>query len=140
MSEEQNEHDAGLSYAPAYDQSREFDPAQAEVIPSKETLKREDFDFFRKRMEQQANMGRLLLIVVLLIAVGANIWLTLHTRNMVMDNVNQARHDQALLDEQLLVQLEALGNKVDALEHRLSSTIEAHPAEEEEGEEPAPAE
>ncbi len=136
MSDEQNQNGAGLSYAPAYDQSKEFDPAKAEVIASKEAVRREDFDFFRRRMEQQASMGRVLLIAVLLVAVGVNIWLTLRTQDIVIDNVNQARNDQALLDEHLLIQVQAMGAKVDALELRLASTIDAHPVDEE----PAPAE
>jgi hypothetical protein len=129
MSDEQNQNGAGLSYAPAYDKSKEFDPSQAEVIPTKETIKREDFDFFRARMERQAAMGRVLLIVVLLIAVGGNIWLTLRTQDIVIDNVNQARHDQAQLDESLVVEVKALEVQVGALSRQLEAVLQAHPFE-----------
>lgn len=135
MSEEQNSG-AGLSYAPAYDKSKEFDPDQAEVIPTKQVMKREDFDFFRRRMEKQASMGRLLLIVVLLIAVGANIMLTLNTQEIVIDNVNQARSDQAALDEGLVVQVKALEQQVTALSQQLEAAMAAHTSKAEA--EPAP--
>ncbi len=129
MSDHESPSSAGLSYAPAYDKSKEFDPASAEVIPTKEIVRREDFDFFRKRMEKQAAMGRMLLIVVLLCAVGANIWLTLRTQDIVIDNVNQARHDQTVLDERLLQQVNALQTQVETLEAELSEVLAAHPFE-----------
>jgi len=127
MSDHESPSSAGLSYAPAYDKSKEFDPKEAEVIPSKEIMRREDFDYFRKRMEKQAAMGRMLLIVVLLIAVGANIWLTLKTQDIVIENVNQARHDQADLDEQVVLQVSALAAKIEALEAQLAAIGDAHP-------------
>jgi hypothetical protein len=128
MSEEQNSG-AGLSYAPQYDKSKEFDPNQAEVIPTKEVMKREDFDFFRRRMERQASVGRLILIVAVLIAVGGNIWLTLGTQDIVIENVNQARHDQALLDERLVVQVSSLEAKIEALTQQLEAAMATHGSE-----------
>jgi hypothetical protein len=134
MSEEEN-NGAGLSYAPPYDQTKEFDPKQAEVITSPEAVRREDFDFFRKRIEKQASMGRMLLIVVLLLAVGANLLLTLRTQEIVIDNVNQARHDQSVLDERLLAKVNAMDAQLGLLGQQIEALQQAIPQEE-----PAPAE
>lgn len=120
MSEEQN-GGAGLSYAPPYDKSKEFDPKKAEVITSPEAIRREDFDFFRKRIEQQAAMGRMLLIVVLLLAVGANILLTLRTQDIVIDNVNQARDDQAKLVEHLVIEVKTMDARLAAMAQQLEA-------------------
>ena len=127
MSDEESTSAAGLSFAPAYDKSREFDPSRAEVIPTKETVHREDFDFFRKRMEKQAAVGRMVLVVVLLIAVGANILLTLRTQEIVIHNVDQARQDQAQLDEGMFVKVTVLEEQIAALSTQLDTILQAHP-------------
>ncbi len=118
---------AGLSYAPPYDRSKEFDPKQAEVIASPEAVRREDFDFFRKRLEKQATLGRIVLIVLLLLAVGANLILTLQAQNVVIENINQARHDQAVLDERLAAKVSAVGAQVAALNQQFEEMKAAHP-------------
>lgn len=126
---EQNSQ-AGLSYAPPYDRTREFDPNKAEVISTPETVRPEDFAFFRSRMEKQATMGRIVLIVVLLLAVGANLILTLKAQDVVVDNISQARHDQAVLDERLLAKFGALETRIATLEQMLDEMKAAHPVAE----------
>jgi uncharacterized protein HemX len=133
MHDHEENSQAGLSYAPPYDKTKEFDPTSAEVITTPEAIKPEDFEFFRKRIEKQAAMGRMLLIVVLLLAVGANLLMTLRTQDLVIDNVNQARHDQAQLDERLLTKVTAIETQVGALAQQLEALSQAEP-------EPAPVE
>lgn len=116
---------AGLTYAPAYDSSREFDPKEAEVIRSPEPVRREDFEFFRGRFERQATLGRVVLFVALILAVGINILLTMQVQERVIDNVDQARDDQAQLQERTLQRVTALEEEVRALRAQLLAPPEA---------------
>jgi hypothetical protein len=123
MHDREENSQAGLSYAPPYDKSQEFDPDKAEVITTPETVKPEDFEYFRERMEKQGSLLRVLVVTVLIIAVGTNMLLTLRSQRMVVQNINQARADQVDLDERLVGELEALNQRVRSLE----ATIAAMP-------------
>ncbi len=124
-----SEAGAGLTYAPPYNKSSEFDPNKAEVINAPpEALGREDFDFFRRRMEKQATMGRILLILLILGGLSANLWATLTSQNAVIDNIDQARHDQAALDEHMANQVSVLSDQIAVLQRELADVNAVHKA------------
>ncbi len=127
MHDHEENSQAGLSYAPPYDQSKEFDPAKAEVITTPEVVKPEDFEYFRQRMEKQGSLLRALVVTVLIIAVGTNMLLTLRSQHVVVQNINQARHDQAQLDERLVTEVESLQATLMGLEAKLAAQERAPP-------------
>jgi len=116
---------AGLSYAPPYDPSKEMDPTSAPVIETPKQVRREDFDFFRKRIALQAFYGRLLIFTLLFVAMLVNIVLTLQSKDDIILNINETRAHASTFEDGVQRELLHLHKKVDELEAEVRTLSEA---------------
>ena len=124
---------AGLVNAPPYDPSSELDPSLVEpVVATGDDL--QNLAYFREQHARTTFRARTTLLAIIFFMLAGNMWLTSRANNEVMENLNQARLDQAALSETIETRVTALESQLESLTSQLQ-IIAARPADE-----PAPAE
>lgn len=126
---------AGMSYAPAYDPSQEFDPQAAPVVvPGPEIARME---YFQQQEVRRTTMARVALLVVIFGMLAANMWQTQRLHDNLVFNIDQTRLAQAQLDDDAAVRIAELEAQITELDRQLTQqnlmlaqrAAEAPPAE-----------
>ena len=116
-SDQGKQHDgAGLSFAPPYDASQEIDPAKAPVVETAAPMRREDFEYFRQRMEKKAMLGRVVLFASVLLLLLFNLWLTQRGTEDVVHNVDESRLHQSEFEDSVNAQLNQIESALSTIQ------------------------
>jgi hypothetical protein len=121
---------AGLHVAPEYDKSKELDPSKVQAVNAPFDV--EKLEYFQKRQEKRTWYARVTLLGALVFLICMDIWVaTVHheaaiaeiTRNRSeqLINLNQARMDQAALQELTNNQIDALVAQVELLQGQVDA-------------------
>ncbi len=108
---------AGLTYAPEYDKSSELDPSKVKPVEAPQEL--EQLQYFRQADAKRTMVARAVLLSIIFVMLGANLWQSKRMHDDVLTNLNQTRLDLVALNEASAHEMKVLAQTVVALEKRI---------------------
>ncbi len=123
---------AGLAFAPPYDASMDLDPSKVAPVRS-EGFDVHNLAYYQELERQRSFKIRIALILVLLVMIGANMWMVQNNRVSLSESnaqinqqLNQATSDRSVILDQLEMSdvrgsLQAINERLAVIEDRLGA-------------------